>query len=283
MVQWARGEFSSCVRGGGSIPSDVFNRCSVFPVVLRVDRNTQKWRVCSEYFFINKWEPTSNNISQKMSLVDTPEVDVAFRRAEWIGYGVLWPRAMLKNAGAWSPQENREYQAAFDAQKKDIEEAIAQETPDMKCRRMRDAAICTRYVPGPADDVFDAYLAIAEVQSKVFYQKGMIMALGMARQPNDTLLEQSKQEFSVLKREKELLLEEFWTLYPEHLERNGMRIFKRQDKRIAEDGVDNVVDVDATVRDLGKRTIGETKSEQQLVDWLTADRLSVGIAILGSE
>jgi len=61
--------------------------------------------------------------SQNMSLVDTVAVDVAFRRAQWIGYGVLWPRAMLQNAGAWGPQKNREYQAAFDAQKSDIEEA----------------------------------------------------------------------------------------------------------------------------------------------------------------
>jgi len=231
-----------------------------------------------------------------MSLVDTPEVDVAFRRAEWIGYGVLWPRAMLKNAGVWSPQQNREYQAAFDAQKKDIEEAIAQETPEMKCSRMGDAAICTGYVPGAADDVFDAYLAIAEVQSKMFFHKGIIMGLGMARQSNDSMLEESKQVFSVLQRKKEVLLEEFWALYPEHLVRNSMRIFMRQDKRIAEDGSGAGVDGDVTGSVLGKRTISDTDNDQQAVDhmkscmpknnaeyWLTGDRLSVGIAILGSE
>jgi len=78
---------------------------------------------------------------QNMSLVDTVAVDVAFCRAEWIGYGVLWPRAMLQNAGAWGPQQNREYHAAYDAQKKDIEEAVAHETSEMKCRRIGDAAV----------------------------------------------------------------------------------------------------------------------------------------------
>ena len=231
-----------------------------------------------------------------MSLVDTVAVDVAFCRAEWIGYGVLWPRAMLQNAGAWGPQQNREYHAAYDAQKKDIEEAVAHETSEMKCRRIGDAAVCTDYVPGPADDVFDAYLAIVEMQSKVFFQKGIIMALGMTRQCNDSVLEQSKQEFSVLKRKGKILLEEFWTMYPEHLERNGMCIFMREDKQIAVDSGDCSVGGDATVGVLGKHTMSDTESHQHVVDpinsdilssnrqyWLSANRLSVGIAILASE
>jgi len=164
--------------------------------------------------------------SQNMSLVDTVAVDVAFRRAQWIGYGVLWPRAMLQNAGAWGPQKNREYQAAFDAQKSDIEEAVAHETPEMKCRRMESCAVPA---PDPADGAFDAYLPIAEMQSKVFFEKGIIMALEMTRQCNDSHLVQSKQEFSVLKRKHEIMLEEFWTMYPQHLERNNMRIFMRDD------------------------------------------------------
>jgi hypothetical protein len=168
--------------------------------------------------------------SQNMSLADTVAVDVAFRRAEWIGYGVLWPRSMLHNAGAWGPQKNREYQAAFDAQKSDIEEALAHETPEMKCRRMESCAVSA---PDPADGAFDAYLAIAEMQSKVFFQKGIIMALEMTRQCNDSHLVQSKQEFAVLKRKHEIMLEEFWTMYPQHLERNNMRIFMRDDTQIS--------------------------------------------------
>jgi len=118
----------------------------------------------------------------------------------------------------------------------------------------------------------------------------------MARQSNDSMLEESKQVFSVLQRKKEVLLEEFWALYPEHLVRNGMRIFIREDKQVVADGGDSGVDGDVTGSVLGKRTISDTDNDQQAVDhmkscmpknnaeyWLTGDRLSVGIAILGSE
>ena len=86
---------------------------------------------------------------------------------------------------------------------------------------------------GVADDVFDAYLAIAKMQSEVFFQKGIIIALEMTRQCNEKLLLQSKEEFSVLERKKEILLKKFWTMYPQHLVRNNVRIFIREDKQIS--------------------------------------------------
>ena len=237
-----------------------------------------------------------------MSLVDTVTVPVAFRRAEWIGYGVLWPRAMLHNASGWGPQMNREYQAAYDAQKCGIEDAIAQETPEMKRRRTECCGACA---PNPCDDVFDAYLGIAEMQNSISFQKGAIMALEMNRHCNETHLAEAKKEFFVLQRQKEILLEKFWNKYPQHLERNGVRIFIKEDGDISAgdggggDGGDgggvDCVDGDGDGGDgvLGKRKMrtahshGHTDDDTMLGHnskyWLGNNRLNVGIAILSSE
>jgi len=149
-------------------------------------------------------------------------VDPVYKRAEWLGYGRMWPRYTLMNAGGWTPQQNREYQAAFDAQEHAIRTAQELETPDQyKARKQWHSTV----VPQTSEDVFDKYLPITNLEATIQFQEGLIQGFQLCRDRPESMLEMALKEVAVLKEQYRKRIEAYWCEYPQHLVRHGKHVF----------------------------------------------------------
>jgi len=149
-------------------------------------------------------------------------VDPVYKRADWIGYGRLWPRYTLMNAGDWTPQQNREYQAAFDVQVYAIRTAQELETPDQyKSRKQWPSTV----LPQTSEDVFDRYLPITNLEAAIQFQEGLIHGFQLCRDRPESMLEMALKEVVVLKEQHKRRIEAYWCEYPQHLIRHGKHVF----------------------------------------------------------
>ena len=99
------------------------------------------------------------------------EGEVRLREA-WLGCGALYARRTLGNAEAWTPQQNLEYEAAFEAQRRDIEAALARES--VPTRKRRESPWAGERRPDAADVVFDSFWPIKELEGGIQFKKGLI-------------------------------------------------------------------------------------------------------------
>jgi len=210
------------------------------------------------------------------------EMPVKFKRAEWIGDGPLDARMTLGNADAWTPTQNREYQAAFDAQRIDIETSIARESPSEKERRL---GWCGESAPDSAESVFDSYWPIKELEDAIQFEKGLIIGLEQARDRNENLLSESKLNVTEMQRQYAKLLEMFWIGDGEkHLRRNKVNVFMRTE---VDAGGVSLCGPRAAAR-TGKRKAREDTEEQKVEEVIEDEKgcdfwdrnLSMGIAII---
>lgn len=153
----------------------------------------------------------------------TSATTAIYQRAEWIGENRLWPRHTLVNAGGWTACQNREYQAAFDAQEAAIVRAIELETVAQRESRLHYS--CGACAPRPDDDVFDQYFPIAEIEGAIKFKEGVVMAFHNSRDCMDSMLDEAIQDIKELKLEHAKLIEEFWVQYPQHLSRHNKHVF----------------------------------------------------------
>lgn len=196
-----------------------------------------------------------------------------YQRAAWIPDEPLWPRETLANAGLWTPCENREFQAAFDAQHRAIARALELESLSAREERLQcKTGLCA---PNPADHVFDMYFEIAKVQGVMLKNEGIVMGLQASRGCNDAMLAEASQNVVKLEIIYAQLVEDFAMEYPEHFARHSMHVcIKKTTPPPAGD-----------VQSCGKRvrTTGEESPDIIATEtpeyWLLGDNLSLGLRI----
>jgi len=149
-------------------------------------------------------------------------IDIGYKRADWIGHGRLWPRDTLINADDWTPQQNQQYQCAFDVQRRTIELAALLETKiEHNARIFWRGAVA----PGISEDVFDKYLPISKLEAAIKFQEGLIQGLQVCRDRNERMLEVALEEVVGLKKLHKARVEEYWSEYSQHLIRQGKNAF----------------------------------------------------------
>jgi len=216
-----------------------------------------------------------------------------FIRAPWIGYGDLWPRRCIINAGSWTAKQNREYEEAWLVQKSAMKHALKTETPEAKQMRLGWIGACA---PNPADDVFDKCWSVKEIEKTMEFKKGLIYGLESSRDRNEEMLTKTKLELAVLSAQHAGLLERFYADDPEHLERKHLRIFTRNDylDYVGNDVKIDNAEINATL--LGKRPMSQDDMEVKVttrlraVDpgesieyWLKLNRIRKAVEILSWE
>jgi len=147
-------------------------------------------------------------------------------REAWLGCGPLYARRTLGNAEAWTAQQNREYAAAFEAQKRDIVAALARESAAAK--KVRTDPIRRAPRPDSSDELFDCYWPIKELESRMQFNKGLISGLEQSRECSEALLEAAKREVAELQAQHAKLLLGFRPQFHHHLQRHGVNVFKRE-------------------------------------------------------
>ena len=143
-------------------------------------------------------------------------------RADWIGHDRLWPLHTLLNAGDWTPQMNRQYQAAFDIQERAIKQARELETQSDYEKRI---LWCDTTKPETAQDVFDKFLPIAKLEADIKFQEGLIQGLQICRDRAESMLEIALKEVVGLRKLHKERIEAYWNECPGHLIRQGRHVF----------------------------------------------------------